>query len=86
MEAIFDRLQRDLGVPIEVTFCPHGGGPPTCWCRKPLPGLGIALIQRHQLDASQCLYVEAVRRIQASRGAFGFRYVEASEFFARDDG
>ncbi|MDP3154597.1 MAG: aldo/keto reductase [Archangium sp.] len=22
--------------------CPHGGGPPSCWCRPPLPGLVLA--------------------------------------------
>ena len=86
VEAIFDRLQRDLGVPIEVTFCPHGGGPPTCWCRKPLPGLGIALIQRHQLDASQSVYVGSGPQDPGFARRLGFKYVEASEFFARDDG
>ena len=85
VEAIFDRLRRDLGVPIEVTFCPHGGGPPTCWCRKPLPGLGVALIQRHQLDASLCIYVGSGPQDPGFARRLGFRYVEASEFFARDD-
>src|SRR5262249_10146834 len=55
--AVFTRLQSDLGVPIEIEFCPHRAGPPTCWCRKPLPGLGVQFIHRHRLDASQCLYV-----------------------------
>ena len=41
---------RAVGVPIEVLDCPHGGGPPGRWCRKPLPGLGVMFIQRHQLD------------------------------------
>ena len=71
-------------MPIEVTFCPHGGGPPTCWCRKPLPGLGVALIQRHQLDASQCIYVGSGPQDPGFARRLGFRYVEASEFFARD--
>ena len=32
-----------LGVDIEVEYCPHAAGPPACWCRKPLPGLGVAV-------------------------------------------
>ncbi|HEV8250180.1 MAG TPA: aldo/keto reductase, partial [Gaiellaceae bacterium] len=28
--------------PVETALCPHGGGPPRCWCRPPLPGLPLA--------------------------------------------
>jgi aryl-alcohol dehydrogenase-like predicted oxidoreductase/predicted kinase len=55
--AIFDRMSALAGLPIEVEFCPHGAGPPRCWCRKPLPGLGVLLIHRHRLDPAQCLYI-----------------------------
>ena len=30
--------------------CPHPGGPPTCWCRPPLPGLVLALARTHGLS------------------------------------
>jgi len=56
-EACFDRMIAELGVPIDVRYCPHAGGPPMCWCRKPLPGLGALFIQQHRLDAAQSLYV-----------------------------
>ena len=46
-EASFARTRELLGVPLEVLYCPHGGGPPVCWCRKPLPGLGVVFIQRY---------------------------------------
>lgn len=42
---------------IDLVICPHGAGPPRCWCRKPLPGLGLELIRRHRLDPARCLYV-----------------------------
>ena len=41
------------GLRFDLDICPHGAGPPRCWCRKPLPGLGVALIHRHALDPAQ---------------------------------
>jgi aryl-alcohol dehydrogenase-like predicted oxidoreductase len=57
VEATFGAAAARMGLPIQFAFCPHGGGPPRCWCRKPLPGLGVLLIHRHQLDAAQCIYI-----------------------------
>ena len=55
--AVFERMNALLGFRIDVEYCPHPAGPPTCWCRKPLPGLGVLLIHRHRLDPGQCVYV-----------------------------
>ena len=33
------RLAAEVRGPVETALCPHGGGPPICWCRPPLPGL-----------------------------------------------
>ena len=57
VEAMFGSARARTGLAIEFACCPHGAGPPRCWCRKPLPGLGVLLIHRHQLDPSQCLYI-----------------------------
>jgi len=35
---------------VELSFCPHGEGPPICWCRPPLPGLWLAFAARHSID------------------------------------
>jgi aryl-alcohol dehydrogenase-like predicted oxidoreductase/predicted kinase len=51
-------IERE-GLAMDVDFCPHGAGPPRCWCRKPLPGLGVQLIHRHQLSPQRCLYIGA---------------------------
>lgn len=35
---------------VQTAICPHGDGPPACWCRPPLPGLALAFTRSHQLD------------------------------------
>ena len=57
VEAAFEAAKTQTGVAFEFAYCPHGAGPPRCWCRKPLPGLGVVLIHRHRLDPSQCVYI-----------------------------
>lgn len=63
--AIAARLAELLGRAIDVRACPHAAGPPTCWCRKPMPGLAIALARDHDLDP-ECTIV--VGRGPADRG------------------
>jgi aryl-alcohol dehydrogenase-like predicted oxidoreductase/predicted kinase/histidinol phosphatase-like enzyme len=79
--AAFTRMQSDLGIAIEIDYCPHGAGPPTCWCRKPLPGLGVQFIRRHRLDAGQCLYVGAGPQDPGFARRLGFQYRDANDFF-----
>ncbi len=40
-------LATRLGFPIALHTCTHRAGPPTCWCRPPLPGLVLAAIDEH---------------------------------------
>ena len=56
-ETALARSADRLGVTMDARFCPHPAGPPICWCRKPLPGLGVVMIHAHGLDASRCIYV-----------------------------
>ena len=77
----FARMRERLGLAIEVEYCPHGAGPPVCWCRKPLPGLGVLFIQRHKLDAAQCIYVGAGPQDPGFARRLGFQYREAADFF-----
>lgn len=42
----------------DVVRCAHAqDGPPVCWCRRPLPGLGVVLFARHRLDPARCTYL-----------------------------
>jgi len=82
VDADFARMQEQLGVAIEVLYCPHAAGAPTCWCRKPLPGLGVVFIQRHRLDPSQCLYVGSGPQDPGFARRLGFQYRDAADFLA----
>jgi aryl-alcohol dehydrogenase-like predicted oxidoreductase/histidinol phosphatase-like enzyme len=81
VEACNERTGELLGARIEVLYCPHGEGPPVCWCRKPMPGLGVVLIERHRLDAERCVYVGRETGDKAFARALGFGYRDAADFF-----
>jgi aryl-alcohol dehydrogenase-like predicted oxidoreductase/histidinol phosphatase-like enzyme/predicted kinase len=79
--AVFARMNELLGIEIEVEYCPHAAGPPRCWCRKPLPGLGVVFVERHRLDPRQCIYVGAGPQDPGFARRLGFEYRDAGEFF-----
>jgi aryl-alcohol dehydrogenase-like predicted oxidoreductase len=43
--------------PVEAAVCPHPAGPPTCWCRPPLPGLVLDYVRRHEVDPARAVVV-----------------------------
>jgi aryl-alcohol dehydrogenase-like predicted oxidoreductase len=81
-DAVYARLRAELDVEIDIVYCPHGGGPPVCWCRKPLPGLGVMLIHRYELDPAQCIYVGSGPQDPGFARRLGFQYRDARDFFA----
>jgi histidinol-phosphate phosphatase family protein len=81
-EAAFARTIELLGLPIaEVAFCPHPAFPVGCFCRKPLPGLGVALMQRHGLAREHMIMVGDMDSDRDFARALGVRYFDAGEFF-----
>jgi aryl-alcohol dehydrogenase-like predicted oxidoreductase/histidinol phosphatase-like enzyme len=81
VEAAFRRTQELLGVPIEFSFCPHPAGPPICWCRKPLPGLGVVLIERYHLNPAASIYVGGGVQDPSFARRLGFQFRQADDFF-----
>jgi aryl-alcohol dehydrogenase-like predicted oxidoreductase/predicted kinase len=51
------RLAAAVSGPVESALCPHGAGPPRCWCRPPLPGLPLAFARKHGVDPSRSILV-----------------------------
>jgi histidinol phosphatase-like enzyme/predicted kinase len=81
-DAVFARMNEMLGLAIDVEYCPHAAGPPSCWCRKPLPGLGVLLIKRHQLNPATCVYVGDGPQDPGFARRLGFTYCRADDFFS----
>jgi histidinol phosphatase-like enzyme len=79
--ALFARLREGLGIDLGIEYCPHAAGPPVCWCRKPLPGLGVVLRERHGLDPAQCIYVGSGSQDPGFARRLGFQYRNEAEFF-----
>jgi aryl-alcohol dehydrogenase-like predicted oxidoreductase/predicted kinase len=62
----------------DAVRCPHAqDGPPVCWCRRPLPGLGVLLVARHRLDPARCTYVGRDAADRAWARVLGFAYEDA---------
>jgi histidinol phosphatase-like enzyme len=81
VESAFAQMRERLGVAIDVAYCPHGAGPPVCWCRKPLPGLLVAFIRKYRLDPRLCVYVGGGAQDPGFARRVGIPYRHASEFF-----
>jgi aryl-alcohol dehydrogenase-like predicted oxidoreductase len=69
------RLAAVVTGPIETAVCPHGGGPPTCWCRPPLPGLALAFARAHGVDPARSTLVGASPAHRTLANALGARHL-----------
>lgn len=85
VDACIKRMNEETGLDMDIAYCGHRAGPPVCWCRRPMPGLGSLLIRRHRLNPSACIFVgqSSADRTFASR--LGFQYREG-ESWAEIDG
>ena len=62
---------------VESAVCPHPGGPPTCWCRPPLPGLILAFARAHDVDWSRSTLVGTSPAHRTLATTLGARFVAA---------
>ena len=60
---------------VETAGCPHGGGPPSCWCRPPLPGLPLAFAHKHGVDPARSLLVGSSAAHRTLATALGAEFV-----------
>jgi HAD superfamily hydrolase (TIGR01662 family) len=81
-DACFQRTVELLGLPVaEIAVCPHPAFPAGCFCRKPLPGLGIYLGQRHDLASEHLVMVGDMASDAQFAAAVGAKYYSAEDFF-----
>lgn len=78
---LFQHTNKLLGVDIEFQFCPHQSAPIACYCRKPMPGLGVDFIIKHKLKAKDCIFVGDMTTDKTFASRAGFQYMDQAEFF-----
>jgi histidinol-phosphate phosphatase family protein len=77
----FKHTNKLLGLDIDYKFCPHGFFPQVCYCRKPIPGLGVEFIEKYKLNPAQCIMVGDRTTDKTFASRCGFKFVKADEFF-----
>jgi hypothetical protein len=70
------RVMSAVPGPVEVAVCPHQAGPPSCWCRPPLPGLPLAFARSHRVDPSRSILVGCTSAHRTLATTLGARYIE----------
>ena len=81
--ACFERTNELLGHDIEVVYSPHPTHRAGVWDRKPMPGLGVQLIEKFRLDRRQCLMVGDLDSDRLFAEHCGFEYRDQAEFFGK---
>ena len=72
------RLAGAVAGPLDRAVCPHPAGPPTCWCRPPLPGLALAFARAHDVDPARSLLIGCRPAHRTLAVTLGARYVEVN--------
>lgn len=79
------QLSKVVDGPVEIGICPHGGGPPICWCRPPLPGLALAFAQPRKIDLTRSVFVGTTSVHRRLATILGARFIPASQRFPSQD-
>jgi hypothetical protein len=77
LAAEVERVGARVTGAVEPAVCPHPGGPPTCWCRPPLPGLILAFARAHDIDWSRSTLVGTSAAHRTLASTLGARFVPA---------
>jgi hypothetical protein len=78
LAAAVAQVEAEVTGPVEGGVCPHGGGPPSCWCRPPLPGLLLAFSRRHGVDPARSTLIGASSAHRTLATTLGGRFVEVT--------
>lgn len=78
---LFNHTNKLLGVDIEYRFCSHQSAPISCYCRKPMPGIGVEFILKHKLNRKECIFVGDMTTDKTFAARAGFQYADQADFF-----
>jgi aryl-alcohol dehydrogenase-like predicted oxidoreductase len=70
-----DLLSGEVFGQVDSALCAHGAGPPTCWCRPPLPGLPLAFARAHGVDPARSIVIGASNAHRTLATTLGAYYV-----------
>jgi aryl-alcohol dehydrogenase-like predicted oxidoreductase len=76
-ESVVARLAAEVSGPVAIALCPHAAGPPSCWCRPPLPGLPLAFARAQGVDLSRSILIGTGPAHRALATAIGAQFVLA---------
>ena len=77
------RLIEETALPItEIAYCPHPAFPVGCFCRKPLPGMGVYLSRKYKLDPAHLVMVGDMDSDANFAASIGAQYFDAKDFFS----
>jgi aryl-alcohol dehydrogenase-like predicted oxidoreductase/adenylate kinase family enzyme len=76
LQAAADRLASAITGVLELASCPHPGGPPTCWCRPPLPGLPLAFARARSINLARSTLIGCTSAHRTLAATLGTRYLE----------
>jgi aryl-alcohol dehydrogenase-like predicted oxidoreductase/adenylate kinase family enzyme len=60
---------------VEISVCRHSAGPPSCWCRPPLPGLPLAFARAHSIDPARSVLIGCSPAHRTLATTLGARYI-----------
>jgi hypothetical protein len=61
--------------PVQVALCHHPAGPPSCWCRPPLPGLQLGFARAHHIEPARSVLVGCSPTHRTLATTLGARYI-----------
>jgi AAA domain len=76
LEGVVASLAAHVSGPVASALCPHPAGPPTCWCRPPLPGLPLAFARSRGVDLSRSTLIGTGPAHRTLATTLGARYVQ----------
>ena len=82
VQASIEATEKGLGIKFDrVLYATERGGPPQTFLRKPMPGMGVLLIEQHKLDPAQCICVGDLKTDQTFAQRCGFQFAWAHDYF-----
>jgi HAD superfamily hydrolase (TIGR01662 family) len=82
---LFKHTNQLLGLSpteIDTHFCPHSPMPLNCYCRKPMPGLGVQLLLKHGLNPANTVMVGDMKTDESFSNRVGVKFIHETKYFA----